>query len=152
MVRLWVHATRFRPQFNSIGSFSGNTTSGVARTKFLLGEIFDFRWATVFCLGRCSSKHKTTRYAKMFWENDPLGTLCYAYEHYWWTTSKANWKDNNISKLPHHMQCTVLFRVDLHFDILCKSFPRFGHIPYYSPRVTALIVQAAVEHNSAGTF
>jgi len=33
---------------------------------FLRGKYFDFKRATVFCLGHRLSKHKTTRYARHF--------------------------------------------------------------------------------------
>ena len=38
--------------------------SGVVSPKFGGAKLFDFRRVTVFCLGYCLSKHKTTKYAK----------------------------------------------------------------------------------------
>jgi len=44
------------------------------KTKFFLVKIFDFRRATVFCLGYRLSEHKITRYAKNLGALAPLAT------------------------------------------------------------------------------
>jgi len=46
-------------------------SSVVASPRFW-GEYFDFRRATVFCVGHRLTKHKTTRYARNFGGMAPL--------------------------------------------------------------------------------
>jgi len=55
-----------------------------SQTKILGGgswgaKVFDFRWATVFCLGYRLSKHKMTRYAKNVGGMAPWALSVYAY-------------------------------------------------------------------------
>ena len=47
-------------------------TGSVATANREGGKSFDFQRATVFCMGHRLSKHKTTRYARNFWDMAPV--------------------------------------------------------------------------------
>jgi len=61
-----------------------------SQPKTLGGSYFEFKRATVFCLGHRVSKHKTTRYAKNLKSPWPLYPLTTLYVQY--SQTKCGWK------------------------------------------------------------
>jgi len=75
-VRLWVSLVKKHETTRFLKDLPLSATNGVASRKIEGGKNFNFRRATVFCLGYRLSKHEITRYAKIWGVMAPWLRLC----------------------------------------------------------------------------